>query len=103
MTLLDEVAPCQCCVSEFILKTLGTKRPGDQKEIWIVFQGGDHSKKVSFIFKGIALHAGPSLRQVLLNNNEATVDTSGQFFDIEYQVRVLSRVRPWRAWWILNK
>lgn len=55
--------------------------------------GGGHSKKV-FMFKGVALYAGPSLRQVLLNNNEATVDISGQFSDIEYQVRVSSRARP---------
>ena len=32
VTLLDEVAPCQCCVSEFTLKTLDTERPGDWQQ-----------------------------------------------------------------------
>ena len=37
------------------------------KEFGMVCRGGDHSKKI-FMFKGIALYADPSLRQVQLNN-----------------------------------
>ena len=64
-----------------------------QKEFGKVFQGGDHSKKV-FMFKGIALYADPSLRQVQLIDSDATVDILGQFSDTEYQVRVFFRARP---------
>ena len=45
------------------------------------------------MFKGIALYADPSLRQVQLITSDATVDILGQFSDIKYQVRVF-RARP---------
>ena len=62
------------------------------KEFGMVCRGGDHSKKI-FMFKGIALYADPSLRQVQLITSDATVDIMGQFSDIKYQVRVF-RARP---------
>ena len=67
-----------------------------QKEFGKVFQGGDHSKKV-FMFKGIALYADPSLRQVQLIDSDATVDILGQFSDTKYQVRVFFARAHW-AW-----
>ena len=68
-----------------------------------MFQGGDHSKKV-FMFKGIALYADPSLRQVQLIDSDATVDILGQFSDTEYQVRVFfARAHlAWRIFKVVN-